>query len=205
MKLNNKSYFIWKKDQKDNIMSDEFNQTLQKNFYDGKELNCVGITYYSEWHDDHNKIKHYVKRRVKTGYKEVMADLPWSDEPSPAREPTFEDRIEEFEYSSDAMKYIYRLLSEENNVTIEDSLHLLEEADGVYRIQDKDEYEQLYNSSDIITLTYSKLGGMLVFDSELENSFKLKCSFKQYLSQRDTLVQAFDKMFKSTEYMDDNL
>lgn len=202
--MNNKTYFIWKKNHK--YISKEFYQTLQKIFHDGKELNFEDITYYSDWHDEHEKIKHYVKRRVKIGQKEVILDLPWSEEPSPAWESTFEDRIDEFEFSSDAMKYIYRLLLEENNVTIEDSMHLLEETAGVYRVQNRDEYEELYNSSDIITLTYSKWGGMLVFDSELENSFRLSGigSFTQYLYQRDTLIQTH-KMFKQTGYMDNNL
>lgn len=126
---------------------------------------------------------------MKTGLGEVMIELPWSDEPTNSWEPTFEDSIEEFEFSIDAMQYICGLLSEENSVVIEHSMHLLEETAGVYRIQYHGN-ESFYNSPHIITLTSTQRGGKVVFDSELEKCFKLSGSFKQYLTQRDTLSLA---------------
>ncbi|ULT58711.1 hypothetical protein L1999_09355 [Neobacillus drentensis] len=183
-------YVIWKRKQGIDIRSYDFNQRIEALFYDNQELNSDDITFYTDWSDDHEQNMHYVKRRVKIGEETVMLELPWSNEAVPSTNPVYKECIEEFQCSSDALDYVNQLLSEVNQVPIKDTIHLVDETVGVYRIQDRDGYGNLYESLDFITMSPNTVSTMLFFDSQLEKitKTKLRCDLKEYLSLRDTLT-----------------
>ena len=192
--MENKTYLIWKKRSPIELKNDEFNQSLVELFCDNCKLDTLDLTFYTDFSDEYEKRMYYVKQMVLVEEKNLMLNVPWSDEPIPEIQPIYQYVTEQFEDSSKALKYVYQLLSELNGIYIKKPVHLLDVYNGTYIFLELDEYEQPYYSTNMITMTFKlnayEGSSVLFYDSELERITKLKSKLDitEYLGLRETLI-----------------